>query len=566
MPIDPKMYDTALISSGLQEHWPKYVAHNRKMRQTLVNIPNEDDKARIIAYDLWLDLYRNRPEFFKIICRDDEDDEDVVEIYVPGARKLIEATNRFLCVDFDAVVDEEVGTAVDHHAAQDYLDKLFKRERFHAKFAQQKRYSMIKGDALWHIVAEPWKREGERISLVELPPEHYFPIEDPTTGRIMGCHIVDVIANPRNTNATRKTIPDELARRQTYRRVIGPNGQPNGQITSELSLWGIGGWDDRTPESAEKLDLIEVVTQEFVLPQPISQIPVYHIRNSPPQLSTFGVSEIAGVELLIKAVNQSLSDEDLTLITQGLGVYWTDAAPPVDAYGNQVPWDIGPSKVVQVGAEGHFGKVSGTSTVAPFQEHMKFMDEQAQQGVGVPDIAIGMVDVQTAESGIALQLKLGPLLAKNAEKELEWLAVHDQMFYDLFKMWLPAYEGIELDVEVNSQCGDPMPENRTARIAELQQLWDMGILPVEKLYLELNELGYDFEDGDFEQAVADKTMSSGAQMGGAFDQPGDGTSFDEELDELGEEEEEEEDPNAQSNFGAYNKPQVNGFAMNGKGR
>jgi len=374
MPFDPKIYDTALISSVCQSHWPKYMNRASKQRQTLANIPNEDDKARITAYELWMDMYRNRPEFFKIVCRDDEDEEDVVEIYVPGARKLIEATNRFLCVDFDAVVQEDVGVVSDHQLAQDWLDKTFKRERFHARFAQQKRSCMIKGDAIWHVVAEPWKRPGERISLVELPPEHYFPIEDPSTGRIMGCHIVDIISNPRNTNETRKAIPDELARRQTYRRVIDANGHPNGQITSELTLWEIGCWDDRTDDTADKLKMVDVVTPQFVLPQAISQIPVYHIRNNPPQLSTFGVSEIAGVELLIKSINQSLSDEDLTLITQGLGVYWTDAAPPVDAYGNQVPWDIGPSKVVQVGAEGHFGKVSGTSSVAPYQEHMKYMD------------------------------------------------------------------------------------------------------------------------------------------------------------------------------------------------
>jgi hypothetical protein len=182
-----------------------------------------------------------------------------------------------------------------------------------------------------------------------------------------------------------------------------------------------------------------------------------------------------------------------------------------------------------------------------------------------------------------LQLKLGPLLAKNAEKELEWKAVHDQLFYDLFKMWLPAYEGMVLDVEVLAETGDPMPENRTTRITELQQLWDMGIMPVEKLYIELNELGYDFEDGDFEQAVADKTMAAGAQMGGAFDQPGSGQSFDQQLQDLNNSQDPNadpyamQDPNAQSNFGGYNLPpqqappsnngvKKNGFSFSGAGQ
>jgi hypothetical protein len=203
-------------------------------------------------------------------------------------------------------------------------------------------------------------------------------------------------------------------------------------------------------------------------------------------------------------------------------VYATDSAPPVDAEGNQVPWEVGPGSVVQTGPEGNFTRVSGVSSVAPYQDHMKYGDEQAQQGLGVPDIAVGSVDVAVAESGIARVMKLGPLMAKNAEKELEILAVHEQFFYDLVHMWLPAYEGTptffdskgEQTIEVVGTVDDPMPVDRKAEIDELAQIFGLGVMPVDKLYKKLNELGYEFEDGDFEQAIADITLIAEAQAGG----------------------------------------------------
>ena len=528
MPPDPKQWDTALLSSSVPEHWPEFANTTTTLRQELNNIVDPDDKIRILAYRLWMDFYRNRPENFKIMLRCDDED-DAVEIYLPSAAKIIESTHRFLCVGMELAPLDDVGTGNDQKAVTAQIEKLFKRERFEAKFASQKRHCLIKGDACWHIVGDFSKRKGRRLSLKELPPDNYFPIIDYATDERTGCHIVDVIKNPKQTPAQRNSRDEYLARRQTYRKERNKKGEATGRITSELSLFELGKWDDRHPDN--EVVLVENL-QFFALPTAITQLPVYHFRNKPPQNSPFGVSEIAGIELLLKALNQSISDEDLTLITQGLGVYYTDSPPPVDAEGNTVPYEIGPGSVVQTGPDGNFGRATGVSSVAPYQDHMKFGDDYAMQGSGVPDIAAGQVaDVQVAESGIARILKMGPLIAKNAEKELEILDVHNQMAYDLVHMWLPAYEaqptylagdpttGEETElIEVEFTVEDPMPRDRKADFEELQAIWETGVMPVDKYYAHLNDdFGYDFEDGDFEQAVADQTLLAQAQTGGGFD-------------------------------------------------
>jgi hypothetical protein len=480
---------------------------------------------------LYEDMYHNRPEHIRITLRggtdsipsvapssahsaDYADEEgDSVEIYIPSAKKCIEAVNRFLGVGWKVAPDPSAEQGENAQAVDTYLIQLFKRERMPSKLAQMKRFMLVKGDALLHITADPNRLAGRRISIQELRAEHYFPIED-SQGNYIGCHIVDIINNPNNTLALKQFTGKEVVRRQTYRKELDDTGYPTGRITSELGLYEMGMWDDRVLPDQD-IHLVQQLREEFYLPAEINQIPVYHWRNQPPPGSFFGTSELSGVESVINAINQSMSDEDLTLIMQGLGVYWTDASPPLNAAGEEVEWEISPRSVVQVASGGQFGRVSGITTVQPFGDHINALDEAMQQALGVPDIAIGVVDVTTAESGIALQLKLGPLLAKNAEKELDLLNVGDQFIFDLISGWMVAYEGIDTTgvVFVNS-FDDAMPKNKSKDLADLTTLWTTagpgtpgGCLTVEWFYEQLNLImGYKLDYGtDFQKALDDAT-------------------------------------------------------------
>lgn len=482
-----------------------------------------EDAQRIQAYRLYEDIFHNRPETFSVTMRGE--DEDSTPIYLPSGKKHIEAVNRFLAVDFNYTMDPSRGTPADRGEAKRLMDNLFKRERFFAKFASQRRYGLVRGDALWHITADENKEEGKRISIHELNPSNYFAIEDPNVAeRILGCHIVDVIQDPRDKEDKSKFV----ARRQTYLRkgvVHLPTGGyevPEGSelepgVTSELTLWTIGKWDDRYMKD-EDLEKVSTPVPLFELPPEITTVPVYHIRNNRIPGAIYGLSELSGIETIVNAINQSITDEDLTLIMQGLGMYWTNAAPPQNADGSDGTWDIGPGSVVEVGDENTFGRVTGVSSVAPYLEHIKYIDEFAQQSLGIPDIAAGRVDVSIAESGISLRLQMAPLLAKNSEKEEEILGIQDQMIYDLLHQWLPAFEDLNGHEEITAACvvGDPMPENREARIQEVMLLQAAGLITIAQAQAELSKFGYTFASGDETKVIAEAAAIAKATSGDPF--------------------------------------------------
>lgn len=502
MPVDTRQYDSAIDFLDPKDY-----------SQIVGNVSDPDDRKRLMSYELYEDFYSNRPEHMRVILRGE--DEDSVEIYMPSAKKCVEAMNRFLAVDFTYYIEPDSGDEITRQNAEKALANLFKREKVLSKFNQMKRYMLVKGDALLHVVGVPTERAGRRIKVYELKPEHYFPIED-NNGEVIGCHIVDIIENPKNSPRTIRYTGKLVARRQTYLKKLDPNNIPTGEVTSEITLWQLGAWDDRVLAKKD-LKQVDIVMPEFTL-KGISDLPVYHWKHRPPVGSSFGASVMSGSESIINAINQSATDEDLTLITQGLGVYWSDAGPPTDAAGNEVEWEIGPGSVVQVTPGSQFGRVTGVSTVAPYHEHIKLLDEHMQQGIGVPDIAVGMVDVQTAESGIALQLKLGPMLASNAETELLMVDETDEFLYDLVNSFIPAYERIQCaGVEAVTQFGDPMPVNQKDELEKLTSAWTAfaATIPVEVLYEKLNEImGWELDyQTDFPTAIEDAKKIADAAGG-----------------------------------------------------
>lgn len=441
----------------------------------------QDDQDRIQAYDLYDNFYWNVPAAYKLVSRS----EDVSPIYLPSARNMIEATWRFLAVKWRAMVDPTVGTTGDQQIIRDYFKDLFKRENMYVKFSSNKRHGLIRGDALWHITANPDKPEGQRISIHTLHPGQYFPIlDEDDPDKVVGCHIVDEVEDPTDDTKT-------VSRRQTYRK-----DQVTNVVTSSLMLFELNKWDDRDDPEDAVLIPGGVKVPPTPLPEQITQIPVYHIQNYR-ENDPWGSSQIRGIETVFAAASQAISDQDLALSLQGLGVYWTDSGPPKGASGEDAPFVMGPGEVVEVAPGTSFGRVSGISGALPGIEHIDYILGSAHEAVGVPDIARGKADVQVAESGIALAIQMGPLLAQNEEKESEILGVMDQMFYDLVQMWMPAYERTPagLKVDVTNIVGDPMPINRETTIAELTALLAANLITAEMVQGKLADLGYEFPEG-----------------------------------------------------------------------
>ena len=444
---------------------------------------SQADQERIAAYALYEDMYWNQPDTFKVMQRG----TDAAPIYIPSARVIIDATNRFLAKDWDFVIDPTRGTPADQLLLRQAMERLFKRELFWTKFATQKKFGLIRGDSCWHIVGNGDKAAGSRLSIYEVDPASYFPIyEDDNLDRLVGCHLVDQVQYEKKV----------VIRRQTYRK-----DPSTGRITTETALFEAGAWDDRDTDpyvtgpsgiAAPKLKLLKQLVPVTELDPRITSLPVYHIKNNRTPASPFGSSELRGLERIAVAVNQAISDQELALALDGIGLYATTSGPPVDADGNETNWTLGPGRVVELEDGTEFKRVSGVTSL-PALDHTRFLLEQQRLAAGVPDIAVGMVDVQVAESGIALQLKMAPLLAKNEEKEAEMLGVYDHMLYDLKSQWLPVYEGLNVpDTEINSIVQDPMPVNHKDRVAEILQLLSANVISAAYARERLTGLGYDF--------------------------------------------------------------------------
>lgn len=446
-----------------------------------------EDQERVAAYQLYEEIYWNVPDTFKITQRGTDDNP----IYIPSGRILVETVNRYYATGFDFTVSAEDTTTAE--AVDLALRTLFRREKWFSKFNSFKRFSLVRGDALWHIIADPNKPAGRRISIHELPPDRYFPIYDPDDiEKITGCHLVQIVRDEKS---------NDVARRQTYRK-----DPDTGRITSEMGIYEITAWDDRNLAQEARppvVKLIEQIQPVAELPPEITALPVYHVRNRWQSGYVFGNSDIRSFERLISGINQGISDEDLALALDGIGVFWTTADRPEGG------WVLGPGSVVEGEAEEEFERVSGVSSVAASQEHLAYLDKKLQQGGGVPDVAVGNVDVAVAESGIALALQMSPLLAQVREKEAELLAVHDNMLFDLTRMWMPAYEGFTLGLSatVAPIVGDPMPKNRAEIVKEVIDLAAAQIISPQYARLRLQqELGMDLP-ADMETDIVDSIAS-----------------------------------------------------------
>lgn len=440
-----------------------------------------EDQARIGAYSFYEQAYWNVPEAFKLVQRG----KDTKPIYVPSAKVIVETMHRYLAPGMRIIPDPELGSDSEKAAALLAWKLFSRRERLGSRFSSNKRYGLIRGDWLWHLTGDPERDAGARISMMPLDPGSVFKITmEDDVDTVIGYHIVDTIM----------VGSDPAIQRQTYRKVT-ERGGPS-PITVEEAIFKVDAWGG--PDMDEKT--IQVLRPPELLPDPIDSLPIYHMRNFQEPLAEWGSSEIRGLERLIAAINQSISDEELELVLNGLGVYATDAGSPVDADGNPTSWNLGPAKVVELPAGKTFDRVDGTKTVTPHQDHLKYLHEQLDLGAGTPPIAKGKVDVQVAESGIARLMELAPIFSRAEEKEQDITDVMTNLLFDLKKWWQAFDEGPEFNLSDNvaliPSYGARIPDNPKQKFDEIMKMGDSNTPLVSAAWQrkELAKLGYEFGD------------------------------------------------------------------------
>jgi hypothetical protein len=465
-------------------------------------IPAEEAQ-RILAYQAYEDIYWNNPNTFAVVARGTNDNP----IYVPSGRVIVETINRYVARNMDFRTVPDVGTPQEQAEANVALKALFDRERFWSKFAAAKRFGIIRGDWLFHITADPAKPQGSRITITSVDPGQFFPIYDPNNvDRIIGVDLAEQVQ-----------IGDRMyIKRLRYMKT------ETGRITSETLVVEIENWNGGTPENpaTPKAVASDMSLPLVELPAEITAIPVYHIRNFEEPQNPYGSSELRGLERIITAVNQGISDEELTLALEGLGVYTTTAGTPIDENtGQEVPWRMGPGRVLELPDGTSMNRVNGTNTVGPYQDHLKYLDKKLDEGSTVSDVAKGTLDVALAESGIALALRFGPILDLAAEKDILIKDVLRQFAFDL-RAWLKVFEGVNCDnILWDVYMGPKLPTDRSGEADKWINMYAQGIISLGTLHVMLRELGFDIPEGEMINMAQEQEQM--AAVGGG-NQPGEG--------------------------------------------
>jgi hypothetical protein len=477
---------------------------------------DEYDRQRLLSYNLYDDLFANDPSQYRMLLRGSNDKP----IYVPTAKKLIKSLARYVGKDWgytcvEGVADEiagiEASTPDQLALAQSAFGNLFARERLLSVYRAAVPEWLRRGDWCWLISANIGKKAGSRISVRTIDPRRYFPMfgDIRDLSRVTGQQLIEETLLPDG-----KTVALLV---QTWLKWTDP-GHPNYDpdpdavepdegypITYQVQAYDVADFQDTTKRKA--------LAHPNNLPQAelpgITALPIYHIKNNEETDNPFGKSDLAGLESILAGINQSASDEDMSLALMGLGMYWTNSGPPVDESTKQpVPWKLGPNRVVEVDEDAEFNKVDGITSVEPFQDHIGFIGDEAAGTMGLSDVSIGTADTAVADSGVALAIRFSPTIDAVREKNAASNAVHTQMFHDL-KEWFLVYEGWDMGsvvIESVTNDGDIVPFNREARWKELMEGVTAKVFtPAYAVQVLTEEFGYVFPDNyvqDLETANA----------------------------------------------------------------
>lgn len=465
---------------------------------------DEYNAQRLASYDLYDDLFSNRPDQ-SILLRGSDDRP----IYVPTAKRVINTLARYVGKDWgyevhpgptkDPNADPDADPDVEN--ARNAFSALFARENLVGAFSAGKREWLRRGDWCWFITADETKAAGSRLSVRCIDPRTYFPMNNDKNDvdRITGQQIVEETLLDDG-----KTIALKV---QTYVKYTDPSHPSYGiaQVPDEglpilykAEIMALKDWQD--PIKAQTL---QVITPETLI-EGITALPVYHIRNNEETGNPFGVSDLAGLESIVAGINQTISDEDLALAMAGLGMYHTDSGAPVDPDTNEpTDWQLGPGQVVETAQGRKFDRINGVSSVDPSQKHLDYLEEQAYGTNGINDIALGTRGAVT-ESGVALAIRMQPLFDEANLKDQAINGVLTQMLHDLQTMWFPTFEGLNFGdvLVVSGTSEDRLPFDRAEFWNEMTTGLESGILPLSAVHRLINEkLGYDLTPEELKDAL-----------------------------------------------------------------
>lgn len=461
-----------------------------------------EDQDRIAAYIKYDELYWNDPTQFSLRVLDGEE-----PLYIPNARVVVDTTSHYLLKGLNLKVPNPETSG---KALRTALDALLDREMFYSRFHTAKHAGVARGDFAFHLTGNPLKAQGTRLSLTPLDPSSIFPVYDednPT--KLIRCHVAEQYYLPNE--------PDKVRiRKLTYHLV--EDGETR-KVAREEAIYELEPkWYGPKPKLVR-----QVLPYAFLDPR-ITAIPIYWFKNIDWDGQDFGSSELRGFESLLRAVSQGSTDVQMALSLEGLGVYATDGGRPVNDQGQEVDWEVAPGRVMEVPSGSYFRRIEGVGSITPATDQIGYLEAKLREATSLSDVALGRVDVQTAQSGIALAIKFMPTLAKIDERDTAGLGRLKQLFFD-WKTWHEVFEKEKLEGEIIPELGEKLPLNRTERVNELNNMLDRRVISTAYYREEMAKLGYVFPD-DIQAQIDEEQRQKliAAQMvAGSNTPPGDGS-------------------------------------------
>lgn len=444
----------------------------------------DDDRERVASYAKYEEMYWNDPRQYAIRVLEDEK-----PLYIPNARTIVDTTAHYLLKGLTVTVGgvaDKPGSP-PHTKTHEALKAFLDREMFYSRFHTAKHRGVALGDFVMHMTANPAKTEGTRISLVSVDPSRVFPTYDPDApDKMISCDIIDFVYLPDDP---------EKQRVKRLRYTMEENGETR-RITREEGIYEL-----EPKWWSEDAELVKATLPKGYLDDRITAIPVYWFKNIDWDW-LYGSSELKGFEGILQHISQGSTDVQASLSLEGLGVYATDGGRPVDDDGNESDWEVSPGKVMEVPTGSYFRRVEGVGSITPATDQLGYLEAKLREASGLSDVALGRVDVQTAQSGIALAIKFLPTLAKIEERDVAGVSKLKQLFYD-WRIWHEVFEFTKLDGEIMVELGDKLPGNRTETVNELNNMVDRKIISRAYYREKMKKLGYDFPE-DIEKQIEDE--------------------------------------------------------------
>lgn len=451
----------------------------------------EEDRERIAAYVKYDEIYWNEPSQFALRVLDGE-----TPLYIPNARTIVDTTAHYILKGLQL-------NCKDNKETQTALDEFLKREEFYSRFHTAKHAGVARGDYVFHLTANPNKAQGTRLSLTTVDPGSVFPIyDDDEPDRMIGCHLAIQFWLPKEPETTFvKKLTYKLEMVDGQRRV----SRVEGIYKLEPKWYG------------PKPELVKTTIPFGYLDAEIQTIPIYWFKNLDWEGQDYGSSDLRGFESILETVSQGATDISAALALEGLGVYATDGGRPVDNNGVETDWEVAPGRVMEVPSGSYFRRVEGVGSITPATDNLNYLETKLREASSLSDVALGRVDVQTAQSGIALAIKFMPTLAKIEQRDQAGKDKLTQLFYD-WKIWYRVFENRVLTGDIIPEIGDKLPQNRTERVNELNNMLDRKVISRKYYREEMGKLGYVFPE-DIESEIEDE-LTKDAERAAAAAPPG----------------------------------------------